>query len=255
MSVLEYILSPFFFPFVYAPLALCHPPLPVMSCTAKKTIQKGFLFWTFSSFFSFASSSFPNPPLHSSFYFNPAVPLLFSYPHPPSLSSTPPDFYSWAFLLESLLHSFSSFCFIFLLLIEKTQFSSSFSVCLCQRGEFAEPTESIPFCIRHFLSHVASIQANVRNLFWCRWNILRVFAPLRLCCLMSRDDRKERKWATIEQTECNNEIVVLTAMKRDVLLGTKKEASWETCTQWPGKWRNPLLFIWFEHFLQQRRPH
>ena len=40
---------------------------------------------------------------------------------------------------------------------------------------------------------------------------------LALCCLMSRDDRYEKNWKgkkmTIEQTECNNEIVALTAMK------------------------------------------
>lgn len=68
---------------------------------------------------------------------------------------------------------------------------------------------------RHFLSRVTYVKANVLLEIYFGETFSRVFcAPLRLCCLMSRDDRKKRKWATIEQTECNKEIVVLTAMKR-----------------------------------------
>jgi hypothetical protein len=80
MSVLEYIsfLRLFFPSFVYAPLALCHPPLPVMSCTAKKTIQKGFLFSSsLLLLFSFASSSFSKSTLAFLFLFQPRRSSLF----------------------------------------------------------------------------------------------------------------------------------------------------------------------------------
>lgn len=136
MSVLE--IYPFCFPFVYAPLALCHPPLPLMSCTA---IQKLLFFLLSLLFFSSSSSSFfflPQFHLYIPLFISTLPFLLSASPihplyHQPHLISIPELFY-----LNLSLHSFQSFCFFLLSFLVENLLRSLFLFflllwCICVR--------------------------------------------------------------------------------------------------------------------------
>ena len=119
------------------PCLCATPRCPWWAAQLRKPFKKiffSFFFWTFSSFFSFASS------LLLTFQIHLCIPLFISTPpffyplspihplyHLPHLISIPEHF----LLLESTLHSFWSFCF-YSLLIEKKEsfFYSSYFLCL-----------------------------------------------------------------------------------------------------------------------------